>query len=185
MKFNVSLTTLASISALCASHIVAALPTHVTGPQREELEQRHATMEKRLAPLAAMAAGIYILIAGESAGEVVVGSFAQALATALGGNEAPWASKDNCRLSYSTHAGVSHPLWQPLASNAKGKAESSEANGFSSSGQANCKLTTTPAPSSGNKTSHANNHTHKDDWNVCPWIYPATTAPPVQYFNDP
>lgn len=52
---------------------------------------------------------------------------------------------------------------------------------YHTQGGEHCYAQTYAAPASGNSSTDAN--THDDNWNVCPWVNPASTAPPVQYFT--
>lgn len=115
MKFT---TTTMLAGALAASpYLASAFPmansVPVTGAHLEELQKRHAEVEKRQAQLLELAVGVFLSIAAESAGETLAGSIANALTAAFGGDDAPWSNGDNCQVKFSTHGGVRSLLLRP------------------------------------------------------------------------
>ncbi|KZW01009.1 hypothetical protein EXIGLDRAFT_738626 [Exidia glandulosa HHB12029] len=115
---------------LATAAVASAVPAPVTGARLRELQDRHAEVEtKRQAQgLIALSVGVWLAIAGESAGETLAGDVAQALSAAFGQDDTPWSTDGNCQAKFSTQGG------------------------------ANCKLSTSAAEKSGNSTGDANTH---------------------------
>lgn len=112
MKTPISFS-VAAVAILHTSTLTSALPA--TGPQKRELEQRHAELlESRQGPallIVPIVAAMYAVIQGTEAASVIIGDFANALVAAFdpSGSGSPWSDSDNCLISVHTQGGVSSP----------------------------------------------------------------------------
>ncbi|KAH8800307.1 hypothetical protein F5884DRAFT_904986 [Xylogone sp. PMI_703] len=118
-------------------------------------DDRIAGRQILAAELIEISAGLFIEIASGQAATVVLADIANALATSF------------------NPSGPKNP----------GDNDENCRLKFTTKGGGSCTVQTYPSEHSGNDSTSAN--THNDDWNYCAWNNPASTAPPIQKFNDP
>ncbi|KZW00982.1 hypothetical protein EXIGLDRAFT_830402 [Exidia glandulosa HHB12029] len=128
IAFVVKFTTASILLATAA--VASAVPAPVTGPRLRELQDCHAEVEtKRQAQgLIALAVGVWLAIAGESAGETLAGDIAQTLSAAFGQDDTPWSTDGNCQAKFSTQGGANCKLSTSAAGNSTGIANTHDNN---------------------------------------------------------